>query len=435
MTAAQKKQSTAQSPATLSVHATIVRFSAQAVWLDSDLEMKTHLTHMCDSVAAHFGKSRLDFSLNDLHSLASSINKLAKSSRIANIQIADALGFIDKAQTFKKSADSVAYIYRFAKLAIAGDAFPLASKFMLSIAAPRIKRASITYAAGIMAAELYKTSSDCSIKELDAEPIHESTFEDFDPIFTHFSREHLASLCALLKIGADINSTDSELKQTIVNEFSYYTKNFFKHIYHKVAKEKSQYRQVLDTVCADLDIQIIDDLATQDLEKKIVARVLQETIDKLEGAEKEQLIARLSSVSGIDFDYGKAAASGSIAALIVGNYAGFGTYLAASSALGALTSGLGITASFGVYTTMSSAISIALGPIGFGAATAAFIATMTKSSPRKAIPAIIYIATMRAKLNTAINPVATKERRYKYILVIGITLICLLVGLFLGKFL
>ena len=97
MTAAQKKQSTAQSPATLSVPATIVRFSAQVVWLDSDLEMKTHLTHMCDSVAAHFGKSRLDFSLNDLHSLASSINKIAKSSRVANIQIADALGFIDKA--------------------------------------------------------------------------------------------------------------------------------------------------------------------------------------------------------------------------------------------------------------------------------------------------------------------------------------------------
>ena len=164
-----------------------------------------------------------------------------------------------------------------------------------------------------------------------------------------------------------------------------------------------------------------------------MARVLQETIDKLEGAEKEHLIARLSSVSGIDFDYGIAAAGSSIAALIVGNYAGFGTYLAASSALGALTSGLGITASFGVYTTMSSAISIALGPIGFGAATAAFIVTMTKSSPRKAIPAIIYIATMRAKLNTAINPVATKERRYKYILVAGITLICTLIGLLLGK--
>ena len=69
-----------------------------------------------------------------------------------------------------------------------------------------------------MAAELYKTRSD-SKNELDADPIPESTFEVFDPIFTHFSREHLASLCALLKISADINATDSDLRQTIINEF------------------------------------------------------------------------------------------------------------------------------------------------------------------------------------------------------------------------
>jgi uncharacterized protein YaaW (UPF0174 family) len=435
MTAAEKTQIKPSVPSTLSVHATIVRFSAQAVWLDSVLEMKSHLSQMCDSVAAHYGKSRLDFSLNDLHSLANSISKLAKSTRISNIRVADALAFMDKAQTVKKNADAVAYIYRFAKLAIAGDAFPLASKFMISIAAPRLKRASITYAAGIIASELYKNASDDTAQDTPPEQVPEIQQEEFDPIFAHFSREHLAALCALLRIGADINVNDNELKEIIINEFSYYTKNFFKHIYHKVSKEKSQYRKVLETVCADLEIPIGDELNTRDIEQKIVARVLQETIDKLEGSEKEQLIARLSSLSGVDFDYSKAAAGGSIAALIVGNYAGFGTYLAASSALGALTSGLGITASFGVYTTMSSAISIALGPIGFGAATAAFIATMSKSSPRKAIPAIIYIATMRAKLSTAINPVATKERRYKYIFVVGITIACLLAGLLLGKIL
>lgn len=434
MTAALKTKPITQAPGTLSIQATIVRFSAQAVWLDSDLEIKSHLTKMCDSIAAYYGKSRLDFSLNDLHTLASSINKLARSTRIANIRLADALGFMNKAQTIKKNADSVAYIYRFAKLAIAGDAFPLASKFMMYIAAPRVKRASITYAAGIIAAELYKnTSESTSITQLNPEGLPEVQEDSFDPIFAHFGREHLAALCALLKIGADINATDAELKQTITNEFSYYTKNFFKHIYHKMSQEKSQYRKVLDTVCADLDIQVSDDLTVKDVEQKIVARVLQETIDKLEGTEKEELLSRLSGVSGINFDFSKLAAGGSIAALILGNYAGFGTYLAASSALGALTSGLGITASFGVYTTMSSAISIALGPIGFGTAAAAFIATMSKSSPRKAIPAIIYIATMRAKLSTEINPVATKERKYKLLLAAAISLACLIGGYLIGK--
>lgn len=288
----------------------------------------------------------------------------------------------------------------------------------------------------MIAAELYKTGPDGAIlKEWSSENLAETSVDNFDPIFTYFSREHLSVLCALLKINADINSTDSEIKQTITNEFSYYTKNFFKHIYDKISQEKSQYRKVLDTVCDDLKIEVSDILTVKDIEEKIVARVLQETIDKLEVTDREELLTRLSSVSGVDFDLSKIAASGSVAALIVGNYAGFGTYLAASSALGALTSGLGITASFGVYTAMSSAVSIALGPIGCGAAAAAFIATMSRSSPRKAIPAIIYIATMRAKLSTEIDPVAKKERRYKFILAGSIAFLCLVIGFLIGKIL
>ena len=417
----------------LSVQTAIVKFSAQAVWLDSDLEMKSHLTRMCDTIANYYGKSRLDVSLNDFHSVATSINKLAATARIANIRITSALGLMDKAQSMKKNADSVTYIYQFAKLAIAGDAFPLASKFMLTIAAPRLKRASITYAAGIIAAELYKDKSENSaLDNFKPEQIPATDGEAFDPIFTHFSREHLASLCELLKIEADINAIDTELITSITKKFSYYTKNYFTHIYHKVAQEQSPYRKVLEAVCDELDIQIKDTMSIKEIEEKVVARVLQETIDNLEDTKKEELLTRLSSLSGVDFDLSKLAAGGSIAALIVGNYAGFGTYLAATSALGALTSGLGITASFGVYTSMSSAIAVALGPIGFGAATAAFIATLSKSSPRKAVPAVIYIATMRAKLSTEIDHVAKRERKYKYILIAAFFILSILGGYILS---
>lgn len=41
----------------------------------------------------------------------------------------------------------------------------------------------------------------------------------------------------------------------------------------------------------------------------------------------------------------------------------------------------------------------------------AFIATLSKSSPRKAIPAIVYIATMRAKLGTEIDQIASKRAK------------------------
>ena len=429
MTAAKKETYAIEPPSSLSIQGTIAKFSAQAVWLDSDLEVKSHLIKLCDAIAANYGKSRLDVSLNDLHSLATKIQKIAGSAGLANVRFGDASGILSKVQSVKENVDSVAYLYRFAKLALAGDALPMASKFMISIAAPRLKRASITYAAGILAVELYRTkSSSDTVDDSKLELPVDSQNADFDPIFAYFDREHLSNLCALLKIGADINASDSELKEAISNEFSYYTKNFFTHIYHKMAQEKSQYRKVLDTVCADLEIQIPEGCETKEVEQKIVSRVLQETIDKLGDTQREELLARLSKLSGVELDLTKVAASGSIAALIVGNYAGFGTYLAASSALGALTSGLGITASFGVYTSMSSAIALALGPIGVGAATAAFIATMSKSSPRKAIPAIVYIATMRAKLGTEIAEVASKERRYKYILIMVFGAICAAIG-------
>lgn len=435
MTLAEKIDAQPETPSTLTVLGTIARFSAQAVWLDFDLELKAHLLRMCDVIAAQYGKTRFDVSLTDLHHLATRIHKVARLAGISDIHLSDVLDALRKMNSVKENVDSVAFLYRFARLVLEGKTSPVASKYLLAIALTRLKRASITYAAGILAVELYKPRSipeSESTTEILAEPPDDPQSEHFDSIFVHFDRQHLASLCALLKIGADINATDNELRHAIFNEFSYYTKNLFTHVYHKVSKERSQYMKVLLNVCTDLDIAVTEDSEVIDIEQKIVSRVLQETVDKLSKTQREELLLRLSSLSGVEIDLSKIATGGSVAALIIGNYAGFGTYLAASSALGVLTSGLGMTASFGVYTSLTTAISIALGPIGFGAATAAFIATLTKSSPRKAVPAIVYIATMRAKLNTEIIYSAKRERKFTLLRIATFGTVCIVIGYMLS---
>jgi uncharacterized protein YaaW (UPF0174 family) len=418
-------------PSTLTIRTLITKSSAQAVWLDTDIEMQSHILSMLDKMAEQFGKSRYDISIDDVHALTGRIRDISAKFGVSKLKAGKVKKLLTKADKVKNYYDVAGYVYGMADIILASSAGFIAQKFLLSIAAQRLKRAAITYIAGWLIFELYSADSVAATVLGDSQSNLEGQQpEDFDPIAAHFTREQLATLCRLLKVECDLNLSDGEIKRAITNEFSYYTKNFLTHIYHKFTNETSPYRQVLETVCADLGIVITPQLEVADIEQKIVIRVLQETVDKLKNSEREELLARLAKLPGVTVapDISVLATGGSLAALLIGNYAGFGTYMAASSALGALTAGLGITASFGVYTTMSTIVATALGPIGMGTAAAAFIATLTKSSPRKAIPAIVYIATMRAKLNTPTPALALVSANYRYLALTAFGIVCALIG-------
>ena len=83
------------------------------------------------------------------------------------------------------------------------------------------------------------------------------------------------------------------------------------------------------------------------------------------------------------------ASSGLMATIVGLNATGFGAYMAASSALAALSHGLGITFAFSTYTTMSSVLAGLLGPIGIGTAAIAILASISQSQPKKVLPAVI----------------------------------------------
>ena len=437
MTATKLEQKVIEFPESFTVHAVIAKFSFQAVWLDSEVDTKVHLLKMIDSVSAYYGKSRLDVSINDFHSLATKIQRVAAAAGLAEIKLGYAVNVVNRAASVKAQFDIVSYIYYIADLILAGQVAGLAIKLMAYVAVPRVKQASITYIAGLLAAELYKDDGMSNASQLTKTSLRiEPDSEEFDPIFMLFDREQLVELCKLLKLDCKITSTDAELKIAIEEQLYFYSKSKFEYLSHKFWPKKLSYRQILEIVCSDLKISLPDGCSIAEMEQKVVFLVLQETIDQLSKSQQEELLARLGKVSGTEFDYKKVAAGGSLAALIIGNYAGFGTYLAASSALGALTSGLGITASFGVYTAMSSTIALALGPLGLGAAAAAFIALHAKSEPSKAVPAVLYIAAMRAKLQTGTIQVLSKESEKdnsKYVLIAIIGIVCTLVGFLIGR--
>ena len=76
---------------------------------------------------------------------------------------------------------------------------------------------------------------------------------------------------------------------------------------------------------------------------------------------------------------------------------GFGVYLAATTALGALTSTLGITLPFTAYTTMTSAISLIIGPVGWIGLGLLAAWQLTGPNHNRIVQAILYIRILRSE--------------------------------------
>jgi hypothetical protein len=77
------------------------------------------------------------------------------------------------------------------------------------------------------------------------------------------------------------------------------------------------------------------------------------------------------------------AAAGIFAALMAAQLSGFGVYLLASTALGALTGAVGIAFPFAAYAAVSSAIAVAIGPVGWIGAGLFAIWALTDRAARK----------------------------------------------------
>ena len=86
---------------------------------------------------------------------------------------------------------------------------------------------------------------------------------------------------------------------------------------------------------------------------------------------------------------------GVLAALAAAQLSGFGVYLAASTAVGAITGILGIALPFPFYVGMAKAIAVIIGPIGWAALGIAAFYKLGSPNMKKLLPAVLFIAAER----------------------------------------
>ncbi len=84
--------------------------------------------------------------------------------------------------------------------------------------------------------------------------------------------------------------------------------------------------------------------------------------------------------------------------IVAANLSGFGLYLASSTALGAITSALGVALPFAVYTGMSSTLAVLIGPVGWVVLGTWVLHKLGRPDPNKVLAGTLLIANIRQRL-------------------------------------
>ena len=139
-------------------------------------------------------------------------------------------------------------------------------------------------------------------------------------------------------------------------------------------------------------------------EKRIIEAMIAKALTSAKPEEREKLLARLggSSVAGVGATAG---------ALAVANLSGFALYTTASTLLGAVTSAVGVALAFGVYTAMSSGLAVITGPFGWLLLGGFAAVKIGGVNYKKTIPAVLAVATLRARLMEETSQALTRLYR------------------------
>lgn len=158
------------------------------------------------------------------------------------------------------------------------------------------------------------------------------------------------------------------------------------------------YREIVEYVAKHLHVSYSKYTFISDLEIKISQKVLETVWEKMTPKQREQMEIELRKAAQ-EFDKtGSLVTSSSIfATLTAAKLSGFGIYLLASTALGALTGAVGITLPFAVYMAMSMAIKTVIGSVGWIGAALFALWQSGESNKERLIPAIVYICMLRSK--------------------------------------
>ncbi len=153
------------------------------------------------------------------------------------------------------------------------------------------------------------------------------------------------------------------------------------------------YLETVRDVARALDIHVVPHESAAALEEQIVRRHFEQALAAMTEAQRRELRARLEEEArkhGRSFA-AEAAAGG---AAVLANASGFGVYMLASTAVGAVSHAMGVTLPFVFYTTMSQVIAVAIPGVGVAAAALALY-KLGAPNLKKTVPAVLHVAAMR----------------------------------------
>ena len=200
------------------------------------------------------------------------------------------------------------------------------------------------------------------------------------------TKEDLEALAGIFKIDhASIDSIIDAFQWNSTGAFSYWLST------------KNTYKEILINVCIKLGIKPKKRDSQKILEEKIALYFFEKVLSKMSEEKRTALLNEFSQTNKIDKEktnaMKKAASTGTVMALL--SAGGFPVYVAATTALGAITGVLGITLPFAAYTTLTSMISTILGPVGWVGLGLFTIMKVTGANYKKLIPAILMVAVIR----------------------------------------
>ena len=124
---------------------------------------------------------------------------------------------------------------------------------------------------------------------------------------------------------------------------------------------KLSYEETIEKIAKKNNIKLDSALKVSLKERQLFLELFSTNFQKLNDKEKQEFLRKLER-NGMSKD--QVASIVALTGIGAAQLSGFGVYLLASSAVGAITHALGVTLSFATYTAMSSIIKLAIGPIG-----------------------------------------------------------------------
>lgn len=374
--------------------AVVRKFALEAVWPSADENRtKNLLTTMAVEVAALYGRTVENISLEDLSRAQHKIEAVCKKAGVHKVRYQKAKSAINLFQNAMIAKDYIHHVYSIGSLFF-GNFGPLIRKLGLQISGAPLARAAGVWLAGQAILELY-IDPDGFDQEADGQ-------QSYHPLFDAFTLDQYREIAVFMGIDARVVWDEDKLQKEILGVVT-------KAHHNKVTalwSDTPKYKTVLLSLCESLKVPGLNPADSDEiLEERIVQRVLAESAKNLSPDQLDKFKAAIKLNGGDSYWDDSLTSTAYLGGLVAGRMTGGALQLAAGGALAALGKGLGLTFSFATFSTLSSTLSVLFGPVGISFAAVAAAFQWTKARPMKALPFVLYMAAARGQLE-ALN---TKE--------------------------